>query len=103
MVDLGSLILLMSIFGAKVAIVYVVVGLVIAVVGGTLIEKLHMESYVEEYIHKAKGVDIEAPTLTILERVQFAKEQVASTFKKVFPYILTYALAQSFITGYQKA
>lgn len=88
MVDLGSLILLMSIFGAKVAIVYVVVGLVIAVAGGTLIEKLHMEPYVEEFIRNAGGADIESPTLTKRERVQFAKEQVFSTFKKVFPYIL---------------
>ncbi|MCI8466131.1 MAG: permease [Lachnospiraceae bacterium] len=88
MVDLGSLILLMSIFGAKVAVVYVLVGLVIAVAGGALIEKLHMEPYVEEFIRKAGGVDIEAYTLTVWERIQFAKEQVASTFKKVFPYIL---------------
>lgn len=88
MVDLGSLVLLMSIFGAKVAIIYVVVGLVIAVVGGTLIEKLRMERYVDEFIKSAGGVDIESPTLTKRERVQYAKEQVASTFKKVFPYIL---------------
>lgn len=88
MVDLGSLILLMSIFGAKVAIIYVVVGLMIAVVGGTIIEKLHMERYVESFILSAGSVDIEAPTLTKRERVQFAKEQVISTFKKVFPYIL---------------
>ncbi len=88
MVDLGSLILLMSIFGAKVALLYVVVGLVIAVIGGTLIEKLHMEAYVEDFIRKAGGVDIESPALTMRERVQFAKEQVASTFQKVFPYIL---------------
>lgn len=88
MVDLGSLILLMSIFGAKVAVIYVVVGLVIAVLGGTLIEKLHMEPYVEEFIRNASGVDIESPTLTKRERVQYAKEQVVDTFKKVFPYIL---------------
>ncbi len=88
MVDLGSLILLMSIFGAKVAIIYVTVGLVIAVTGGALIEKLRMEPYVEEFIRSADGVDIESPELTKRERVQFAKEQVVSTFKKVFPYIL---------------
>lgn len=88
MVDLGSLILLMSIFGAKVAIVYVIVGLVIAVVGGTLIERLHMEPYVEEFIRTAGSVDIDSPTLTKRERVQYAKEQVISTLKKVFPYIL---------------
>lgn len=88
MVALGSLILLMSTLGAKVAVIYVVVGLVIAVAGGTLIEKLHMEPYVEEFIRTAGSVDIESPALTKRERVQYAKEQVLSTFKKVFPYIL---------------
>ena len=88
MVDLGSLVLLMSIFGAKVAIVYVIVGLVIAVVGGTIIEKLHMEKHVESFIMSAGGVDIESPDLTRRDRVTFAKEQMLGTFKKVFPYIL---------------
>ena len=68
--------------------IYVLVGLVIAVAGGTIIEKLHMEKYVESFILSAGSVDIESPTLTKGERVQYAKEQVASTFKKVFPYIL---------------
>lgn len=89
MVDLGSLVLLMSIFGTKVAVVYVIVGLVIAVIGGTLIEKMHMENYVEEFIRNAKGsVDIESPDLTVKDRLVYAKEQVTETFKKVFPYIL---------------
>jgi len=88
MVDLGSLVLLMSVFGAKVAIIYVVLGLVIAIVGGTIIEKLHMEKYVESFISKGGNVDIEAPDLTRRDRLVFAKEQVAETFKKVFPYIL---------------
>ena len=89
MVDLGSLVLLMSIFGARVAVVYVIVGLVIAVIGGTLIEKMHMENYVEEFIRNARGsVDIESPDLTVKDRFVYAKEQVTETFKKVFPYIL---------------
>lgn len=88
MVDLGSLVLLMSVFGAKVAIIYVVLGLVIAIVGGTIIEMLHMEKYVESFISKGGNVDIEAPDLTRRDRLVFAKEQVAETFKKVFPYIL---------------
>lgn len=88
MVDLGSLVLLMSIFGVKVAIIYVAVGLAIAIAGGTLIEKLRMEPYVEDFIKSAEGVDIESPALTKRERLQYAKEQVVSTFKKVFPYIL---------------
>ena len=88
MVDLGSLVLLMNIFGAKVAILYVVLGLVIAVAGGTLIEKLHMENQVEEFIRRASAVDIASPTLTQKERLVYAKDQVAETFKKVFPYIL---------------
>ena len=88
MVDLGSLVLLMSIFGTKVAIVYVIMGLVIAVIGGTLIERIHMEPYVEEFIRNASSVDIDSPTLTQKERLIYAKDQVVSTFKKVFPYIL---------------
>lgn len=88
MVDLGSLVLLMSIFGAKIAVAYVILGLVIAVLGGTLIEKLHMEKYVEEFVTNAGSVDISSPTLTKSDRIQFAKEQVTDTFKKVFPYIL---------------
>ena len=88
MVDLGSLVLLMSIFGIKVAFAYVIIGLVIAVIGGTLIEKLHMERYVEDFVKNAGSVDISSPSLTKKDRVQYAKEQVMGTFKKVFPYIL---------------
>ena len=88
MVDLGSLVLLMSIFGAKIAIVYVVIGLVIAVVGGTVIEKMHMENHVEEFIRNASSVDIESKELTVKDRLVYAREQVIGTFKKVFPYIL---------------
>ncbi len=88
MVDLGSLILLMSIFGIKIAVVYVIVGLIIAVIGGTIIEKMHMEKYVEEFIMKSSSVDISSPDLSKKERLQYAKEQVIETFKKVFPYIL---------------
>ena len=88
MVDLGSLVLLMSIFGAKVALIYVVFGLIIAVIGGTIIEKLRMERYVESFILTAGSVDIESPDLTIKDRLTYAKEQMVSTFKKVFPYVL---------------
>ncbi len=88
MVDLGSLLLLVSIFGVKVAVIYVVVGLIIAVAGGTIIEQLHMERYVEDFIYKAGKVDIELPDLTQKDRFVYAKDQVFSTFRKVFPYIL---------------
>ena len=88
MVDLGSLVLLMSIFGAKVAVIYVVVGLIIAVIGGTLIEKLHMGKHVESFILSAGSVDIESPDLTRKDRLIYAKEQTLATFKKVFPFIL---------------
>ncbi|WP_273039207.1 permease [Tepidanaerobacter syntrophicus] len=88
MVDLGSLVLLMSIFGTKIALAYVVLGLVVAVAGGTLIEKLQMEKYIEEFIVKANRVDIESPDLTQSQRLLYAREQVLSTFKRVFPYIL---------------
>lgn len=88
MVDLGSLVLLMSIFGIKIAVAYVIVGLIIAVIGGIVIEKMHMEKYVEAFIMKSSHVDISSPDLNKTERLQYAKEQVIETFKKVFPYIL---------------
>ena len=88
MVDLGSLVLLMSIFGWKVAVAYVVFGLVVAVVGGTLIEKLHLENEVEDFIRNAKSVDVEAEKLTFKDRVKYAWEQVLETAKKVLPYVL---------------
>ncbi len=88
MVDLGSLVLLMSIFRAKVAILYVIFGLAIAVIGGTLIEKMRMEKQVENFILTAGRVDIESPDLTKKDRLIYAKEQTLSTFIKVLPYIL---------------
>lgn len=88
MVDLGSLVLLMSIFGWKVAAANVIFGLIIAVLGGTLIEKMHMEKYVESFVRTGRSVDIESDSLTVKERLQYAWQQVAETFKKVFPYIL---------------
>ena len=88
MVDLGSLVLLMSIFGWKVAAVYVVLGLMIAVLGGTLIEKLHLEDQVEEYIRNGRAVDLPQEELHFRERIRYAWEQTLSTAKKVAPYVL---------------
>lgn len=88
MVDLGSLVLLMSIFGWKVAVVYVVLGLIVAVAGGTLIEKLHMEDQVEELIRNARMMEIEGETLRPRDRVRYAWGQMLSTAKKVAPYVL---------------
>ena len=88
LVDLGSLVLLMSIFGFKVAIAYVVLGLVLAVIGGTVIGKLKLEKYVESFVKAAGNVDLEAPELTKHDRLVYAKEQVQATIKKVFWYVL---------------
>lgn len=88
MVDLASLVLLASIFGAKVAVAYVVVGLVVAVVGGTLIEKLHMEKYVEDFINEPISTDTNGPAPTQKARLAQAKLQAINTFNYVFPYIL---------------
>ena len=88
MVDLGSLVLLMSIFGWKVAVVYVVLGLVIAVAGGTLIEKLHLENQVEEFVRNGRSLDVPQEELRFKDRLKYAWEQVAATAKKVAPYVL---------------
>ena len=90
MVDLGSLVLLTSIFGWKIAVSYVIVGLVIAVLGGTVIEKLHLENQVADFIRNAKNINSVLPSdeLSQKERFKSALDSVLKTLKKVFPYIL---------------
>lgn len=88
MVDLGSLVLLMSIFGFNVAIAYVVLGLIIAIVGGTLIEKFNMDKYIEPFVTSATPIASNSIALTQKDRINYGKDQAASTFKKVFPYVL---------------
>ena len=88
MVDLGSLVLLTSIFGAKTAILYVVLGLVIAVIGGTIIEHAKMENQIEDIVLNAPSFDIDAPELSFRDRLDYAKTQMLETLRKVFPYIL---------------
>lgn len=87
LVDLGSLVLLMSIFGWKVAVLYVILGLVIAIVGGMLIEKMRLENQVEDYIRSGHAVDVPQEQLYFKERMKYAWEQVVSTAKKVAPYV----------------
>ncbi|WP_294571283.1 permease, partial [uncultured Subdoligranulum sp.] len=88
MVDLGSLVLLTGVFGIRVAAAYVMLGLVVAVAGGTLIEALHMEGELEPLAHAGAGVDLDAPSLTTADRLQYAKAQVTATYRKVLPYLL---------------
>ena len=97
MVDLGSLVLLMSIFGWKVAIVYVVLGLAIAVIGGTVIEKAHLENEVADFIRNGKKIDSEEEKLNQKERLILSIQSVISTLKKVFPYILAGVAIGAFI------
>ena len=97
MVDLGSLVLLMGIFGWKVAITYIVLGLVIAVVGGTMIEKLHLDNYVEEFIRQGISIDAAQKELHFKDRMAYAWEQVVSTAKKVAPYVLAGVAIGAFI------
>ena len=88
LVDLGSLVMLTGSFGSKVALAYVLVGLVLAVLGGTLIERLHLENDVEEFIRNAGRVDLESPQMSVRDRLSYAKTQVTSTVRKVAPYVL---------------
>lgn len=88
LVDLGSLVMLTGSFGSKVALAYVLVGLVLAVLGGTLIERLHLENDVEEFIRNAGRVDLESPQMSVRDRLSYAKTQVVSTVRKVAPYVL---------------
>lgn len=88
MVCLGNLVLLMSIFGAKVAVVYVLLGVAVAILGGTLIERLHMERYLEDLVTSAKVGNAVSQTMTRRDRLLYAKDQAISTFRKVLPYLL---------------
>lgn len=97
MVDLASLILLLSIFGYKVASIYVIAGLIIATAGGLIIEKLNMQKYVEEYILQAKSINRKQQEISQNQRLIYAKNQVKETLKKVFPYIIVGVLIGSFI------
>ena len=97
MVDLGSLVLLMSIFGWKVAVTYVILGLVIAVIGGTVIENLHLDNDVEEFIRSGSSLDTPQEELYFQDRMNYAWEQVVSTAKKVAPYVLIGVAIGAFI------
>lgn len=88
MVDLGSLILLTSIFGAKIALAYVIAGLFIAILGGSIIERLNLENEIEDFVRNAAGSLAASPELSLKDRLVYAKNQVTATFRKVFPYIL---------------
>ena len=88
LVDLGSLVLLMSIFGWKVAVVYVILGLIIAVAGGTMIEKLHLEQEIEEFIRNGKAIDLPQEELRFRDRLRYAWQQALDTIKRVYPYVL---------------
>lgn len=88
LVDIAAFLLLSSIFGMKIALLYVIVGIILAVIGGLIIDKLGMENYVEQYIKEGKAVDIETPELTKKDRANFAKEQSLFTLKKVWLYVL---------------
>ena len=88
MVDLGSLVLLSGIFGIRIAFVYVLFGLCLAVIGGAVIEHLGMENEVEDILRGVSAVEQDIPKLSFKERLSYAKEQVKMTFRKVFPYIL---------------
>lgn len=82
MVDLGSLVILMSIFGAKVALAYVALGLIIAIIGGSFIERMHMENHVADFVKNAGAIDVDAPAISQMDRLIYGKDQVVSTFKK---------------------
>lgn len=89
LVDLGSLLLLVSIFGWPIAIIYIIAGLILAVIGGTIIEKTGLGNNIEDFVKNGKSsVDIDSPELTRKERLLYAREQTWNTYKKVFWYIL---------------
>ena len=103
MINPGSLVLLMSIFGARTAAAYIVMGLCLAVLGGTFIESLHMERYIEEFVYSRSGViesDIEFLNFTTKQRLAYSRSEVLATFRVVFPYILVGVAIGALIHNY---
>lgn len=88
LVDLASVLLLASIFNWRIAIAYVVVGLILAVIGGSLISKFKLEKYVEPFVYGNKLREIELEEMTTKDRIDFSKEQVIDIIKKVWLYII---------------
>ncbi|MCE5204132.1 MAG: permease [Coriobacteriales bacterium] len=100
LVDLASVILLASIFNWKTAIAYVVVGLVLAVAGGTIISALKMERYVEPFVYGSHLSEAELPEMNRRDRVAFAWQAVADIVKRVWPYVLAGVAIGSVIHGW---
>ncbi|NMA03969.1 MAG: permease [Clostridiales bacterium] len=88
LVDIASIILIASIFNWKIAIAYVVVGVILAVIGGTIISKSNLEEYVEPFVYSSKVLENEQEELTTRDRIDFAKDQVLDIIQKVWLYIL---------------
>ncbi|MEG2006555.1 MAG: permease [Raoultibacter sp.] len=87
MVDIGSLVLIMSIFGPSVAAVYTVVGFLIAIIGGAIIQRLGREDQLADFV-RGEAICGEMTGMSVCERLVYARKETATTFRKVFPYIL---------------
>lgn len=88
MVDLAAFLLLMSTFGTKVGIVYVFTGVIIAIIGGTIIQSMNMEKYVESYVWGVESSEIEVQEMSRIDRIEFSRNQVIDIVRRVWPYIL---------------
>ena len=88
LVDLASVLLLASIFNWKIAIAYVIVGIILAVAGGSLISAFKLEKYVEPFVFQNQMAEVDAPELTRKDRLVYAKDQVLAIIRKVWLYIL---------------
>lgn len=88
LVDLASVLLLASIFNWRIAIAYVVVGLILAVIGGSVISRLRLEKYVESFVYTSNLVEADVPAMTRRDRLRFARDQVRDIIHKVWLYVL---------------
>jgi len=88
MIDLAAFLLLVSTFGMKIGIIYLVTGVVIAIIGGIVIEKMKLEKYIEAYVWSSKSQDLDMLEMSFKERLVFSKDQVLDIVRRVWPYIL---------------
>ena len=102
MVNEVALVMLYGMFGWQVALIYLVAGLVIAILAGWIIGKLKMEKYIEDWVFEIKTQDANTPVSKIPfeDRIKYGLNAIREIVGKVWPYVLAGIAVGAFIHGY---
>jgi uncharacterized membrane protein YraQ (UPF0718 family) len=100
MINEVALVLLLGLFGLKIALLYVGTGLLVSIIAGIAIGKLRMEKYVQDYIYQMKVGSAEVPPQKFRERIVYARDYTKDLLKRIWPYVLIGIGVGGFIHGY---